>query len=157
MLNRFEQFTASISSIYRFVQKIERDEMEKYGLKGASAQYLLALARHPEGITAARICELCDRDKAAVSRSLAEMETKGLVVRVSTESPYRAVLKLTPAGQQAADYVNRKATIAVELAGQGLSDEDRRILYASLALIANNIKTISRNGIPDIENKEIEP
>ena len=33
MLDRFEQFTAAISAINRCVQKLERDEMEKYGYK----------------------------------------------------------------------------------------------------------------------------
>ena len=152
MLNRFEQFTAAISSIHRFIQKIERDEMEKYDLKGASAQYLLAMARFPEGVTAATLCEVCDRDKAAVSRILSEMETKGLICRVSSgESQYRALLALTPAGQQAADFVSRKVTIAVELAGKGLTDEDRKVLYTSLERIASNIKTLSREGIPEQE------
>lgn len=152
MRNRFEQFTAAISSIHRFVQKIERDEMDKYGLKGASAQYLLAMERYPEGVTAATLCDICDRDKAAVSRSLAEMEAKGLICRVdSGESQYRAQLALTPAGQQAADFVNRKAAIAVELVGNGLTDEDRKVLYASLEHIAANIKTLSREGIPEQE------
>lgn len=149
MINRFEQFTAAISSIYRFVQKIERDEMAKYGLKGAAAQYLLAMSRHPEGITAAALCEVCDRDKAAVSRILGEMEARGLVVRVDGDSAYRALLTLTPAGQQAADYVNQKASLAVELAGKDVTDEDRAVLYATLGKIFNNIKTISRKGIPD--------
>ncbi len=149
MINRFEQFTAAISSIYRFVQKIERDEMAKYGLKGAAAQYLLAMSRHPEGITAAALCEVCDRDKAAVSRILGEMEAKGLVVRVDGDSAYRALLTLTPAGQQASDYVNQKASLAVELAGKDVTDEDRAVLYATLGKIFNNIKTISRKGIPD--------
>ena len=45
MVNRFEQFTGLISAGNRCVQKIERDEMEKFGLKGAYAQYLLAMAR----------------------------------------------------------------------------------------------------------------
>lgn len=150
MLDRFEQFTAAISSIHRFVQKIERDEMDKYGLKGASAQYLLAMARYPEGVTAATLCDICDRDKAAVSRILAEMEAKGLVHRVdSGESQYRALLALTPAGKEAADYVNRKATIAVELAGKDLTEDDRRVLYASLEAIAASIRTLSHKGIPD--------
>ena len=70
MLQRFEAFTAAISGIYRDIQKIERDEMEKYGLKGAYAQYLLALSHCPEGLSAAELCEVCDKDKAAVSRVL---------------------------------------------------------------------------------------
>lgn len=149
MINRFEQFTSAISSIYRFVQKIERDEMAKYGLKGAAAQYLLAMSRHPQGITAAALCEVCDRDKAAVSRILAEMEAKGLVARVGGDSAYRALLALTPAGQQAADYVNQKASLAVELAGKDVTDEERAVLYATLARISANIKAISHKGIPD--------
>ena len=152
MLNRFEQFTAAISSLYRFIQKIERDEMEKYGLKGASAQYLLAMERFPEGITAAELCDVCDKDKSAVSRILAEMEAKGLIRRESdNDSQYRARLTLTDSGREAAGYVQRKATVAVELAGQGLSDGERKVLYSSLELIANNIKTISHKGIPDEE------
>ena len=38
MLTRFEQFTSSIAGIYKHIQKIERDEMIKYGLKGSYAQ-----------------------------------------------------------------------------------------------------------------------
>lgn len=152
MLDRFEQFTTAISAIYRFVQKIERDEMEKYGLKGASAQYLLAMARYPEGITAAALCDVCDRDKAAVSRILSEMESKGLITKAnSSESQYRAPLVLTPAGKEAADYVNRKASRAAEVAGQGLTDADRQVLYRALAHISGNIEHLSRTGIPEQE------
>ena len=31
MINRFEQFASSIACIYRYIQKLERDEMAKYG------------------------------------------------------------------------------------------------------------------------------
>lgn len=150
MVSRFEQFTSAISSIYRYVQKIERDEMEKYGLKGAFAQYLLAMEHHPQGITAAALCEVCDKDKSAVSRILTEMEAKGLILRESDhDSQYRARLTLTEAGKQAAGFVSRKATIAVELAGKGLADADRKIFYATLDLIAANLQAVSQNGIPD--------
>lgn len=152
MLDRFEQFTAAISTIYRFVQKIERDEMEKFGLKGASAQYLLAMARYPEGITAAALCDVCDRDKAAVSRILSEMENKGLIARANSgDSQYRAPLVLTAAGREAADYVNRKASRAAELVGQGLTAEDRRIFYSALERITANIEHLSQAGIPEQE------
>ncbi len=150
MIKRFEQFTAAISSIYRFIQKIERDEMEKYGLKGACAQYLLAMAAHPEGITASELCEICSKDKAAVSRILNEMEAKGLVLRnTDGETQYRIRLILTETGKEAANYVNQKAAIAAELVGKGLSAEDRKAFYASLALIAANIEALSSQGIPD--------
>lgn len=154
MVNRFAQFTGTISAIHRDIQKIERDVMEKYGLKGAFAQYLLAMDRHPEGITAAALCEECDKDKAAVSRILSEMEAKGLVLRHTDDGPYRARLSLTEPGKDAALYVAQKATAAVELAGDGLSDHGRQVFYAALNLISSNLQSICREGIPD-QNLEI--
>lgn len=149
MLERFEQFTTTISAIYRDVQKIERDEMEKQGLRGAFAQYLLAISRHPEGITAAALCEVCDKDKAAVSRIIAEMESKGLLEKENDgNSQYRARLRLTPAGQAAAAFVRERVSIAVELAGSGLSDEDRKVFYSTLELISANLQQICLDGIP---------
>ena len=150
MLQRFEQFTSAISAIYRDVQRIERDEMEKHGLRGAFAQYLLAISHHPQGITAAELCEVCDKDKAAVSRIIGELEAKGLLIK-ENESPgqYRAKLYLTPAGQEAASFVQKRASIAVELAGSGLEDTDRKIFYAALERISSNLQDICRDGIPD--------
>ena len=149
MLQRFGQFTSAISALYRDVQRIERDEMEKQGLRGAFAQYLLAISRYPEGITAAALCEVCDKDKAAVSRIIGEMEAKGLLEKENDgTSQYRAKLRLTPAGQEAAAFVRERASVAVELAGNGLSDEDRKIFYSTLELISANLQQICVQGIP---------
>ena len=81
MVSRFEQFSGAVSCIYRCIQKIERVEMAKYGLKGPHAQCLLAMGHHPEGLTSSELCTLCDKDKAAISRTVAELEREGLVVR----------------------------------------------------------------------------
>lgn len=152
MLERFEQFTSAISALYRDVQKIERDEMEKQGLRGAFAQYLLAISRYPGGITAAALCEVCDKDKAAVSRITAEMEARGLVERETDGiSQYRAKLRLTPAGQDAAAFVRKRASVAVELAGKDLSDEDRKVFYSALGRICASLQQISQTGIPETE------
>ena len=150
MVSRFEQFTGSISAIYRYVQKIERDEMEKFGLRGAYAQYLVAIARFPQGITAAELCEICDKDKAAISRVITELLVKGLVERTSIKNNlYRARLTLTEKGLQAAQFVRARAQAAVELAGEGLTDEDRKIFYATLERNSANLQQISRDGIPE--------
>lgn len=152
MISRFEQFSFAISNIYRSIQKIEREEMDKYGLKGGYAQYLVALERYPKGLTSAQLCEICDLDKAAVSRAVAEMEQRGLLERVSTnESGYRAKLCLTEAGRDAADYVSRRARRAVAAAGCDLTDADRKVLYGALESIASRLQVISRDGIPNEE------
>ena len=150
MVDRYEQFSGLISGIYRQIQKLEREEMEKYGFKGAFAQYLLAMNHRPEGMTAAKLCEVCDKDKAAVSRVIAEMEERGLVQKTGEKArPYRAALTLTERGRDAAAFVAKRATVAVLKAGEGLSDEHRKLFYAALELINANLQGICDDGIPD--------
>ena len=150
MRSRFEQFTFVISGVYRYIQKIERDEMVKYGYKGAYAQYLVTIHHHPEGLTSSQICEACDKDKAAVSRVIAEMEQKGLVTRGAAEdSAYRARIRLTDEGLRAARFVDERARAAVLAAGKGLTDENRRVFYETLNLIAGNLQNLSKEGIPE--------
>ena len=149
MISRFERFSFAISGIYRSIQKIERDEMERYGLKGGYAQYLVAMARHPQGLTSTQLCEICDLDKAAVSRSIGEMEERGLRERLAVNNAYRAKLRLTEKGLAAADYVSRRAQQAVAVAGSGLSEEERGVLYRALESIAAHLQVISKEGIPE--------
>ena len=149
MISRFEQFSFAIAGIYRSIQKIEREEMDRYGLKGAYAQYLVTLSRFPEGLPAARLCEICDVDKAAVSRAVSEMERHGLIQRADKERSYRAKLCLTDAGREAADFVSRRAQAAVAAAGQDLTEENRQAMYAALEAISARLQVISREGIPD--------
>jgi len=150
MKTRYEEFTGLISAINRSIQKIERDEMIKYGYKGAYAQYLAVMNRNPEGITSAQLCEMSDRDKAAVSRIVSEMEEKGLVVRESNnDNLYRAKLKLTEEGRKAADFVCSRAAAAVDAGGHGLNDEKRKVFYETLELIADNLEHVCKEGIPE--------
>ena len=149
MLTRYEQFSFTISCIFRQIQKIERDEMVKYGVRGAYAQYLTAMNRHPEGLTSVQLCEICDRDKAAISRAVADMEASGLVERRGeNDSNYRALIYLTEEGKKLASIVFDRAQTAVEIAGCGMSEEERAVFYHALELIASNLHTICRNGIP---------
>ena len=73
MIGRYELLSSSISSMYHDIQKIERVEMAKFGLKGPHAQCLLTRLRHPLGITSAQLCELCAKDKAAISRTVSRV------------------------------------------------------------------------------------
>ena len=79
----YEQFAGSVLCLSRCIQKIQRTEMAKYGLKGAHAQCLLAMSRYPDGITAAQLSQISDKDKAAISRTLAELMQAGMVERQS--------------------------------------------------------------------------
>lgn len=150
MISRYEIISSSVSCMYHDIQKIERTEMVKFGLKGPHAQCLLVMSRHPEGITAAQLCELCEKDKAAISRTLAELEQSGMVLRTERNGTrYRANLTLTEQGKAAAQAVKQRAQLAVERAGEGLDDAQREVFYHVLALIAGNLHTICKDGLEE--------
>ena len=150
MISRYEIISNSVACISRDIQRLERLEMAKYNLKGPHAQCLLALSRFPRGLIATQLCELCEKDKAAISRTVAELEESGLIWRLERNGTYyRATLVLTEAGQEAATAVSRKAKQAVELAGEGLTDADREVFYRVLAQIAENLHTICKDGLKD--------
>lgn len=148
MTDRFERFTIAISEISRYWHKIAGDVMEEYGLKGTHAIYLTVMQQYKNGITSAALCDICGKDKSDVSRLISIMEKKGLVVREGA-SNYRAMLKLTEKGEKLADLVKKKASTAVEIAGKDLSQENRRIFYEALDTITTNLRTISKNGLPE--------
>lgn len=152
MVDRFERFSLAIAHISRCWHKLAAEEMNRYGLKGPHATYLLTLSRNPEGLTAAQIGELNGKDKADVSRMVGIMEEKGLVRREG--AAYRAKLFLTAEGEQAANYVRRRAAVAVELAGGGIDAAGRETFYAALETIADNLRTLSREGLPQQEETE---
>lgn len=142
-----------MSGINQCILKLQREEMEKYGLKGVYAQYLAILSHYPEGLTSAQMCECCDKDKAAISRVVTELERRDLVCRVGPMgTTYRAPIKLTERGKKAAAFVRARAQVAVESASRGLTDEDRAVMYRALEIIAKNLQTLSEEGIPE-ENR----
>ena len=152
MVSKYEIFSTVVSSLYHDIQRIERTEMAKYGLKGPHAQCLVVMDRYPGGITAARLCELCERDKAAISRTVAELEEAGLLTRREQNGiRYRVPLLLTQAGKAAARDVNSVAARAVGQAGVGLTDDQRQVFYQVLGQIAQNLHILSRDGLQEKE------
>ena len=149
MQNRFARFSLAISEIDRCWHKLAAEEMSKYELNSPHAVYLTTLYDFPEGITAAKLGELCGKNKSDVSRMISIMEKKGLVRKVAVgENFYRAKLLLTDEGKQAAEHVQRRAALAVELAGAGMTDTDREVFYRCLESITTNLQTLSKEGLP---------
>lgn len=150
MLDRFERFSFGISEISKYWHKLSADEMERYGLRSTHSIYLLTMAKHPDGLTAPQLCELCGRDKSDVSRMMRIMEKRGLVTKESAhQRRYNGVFRLTKAGVEAADHIRQRATLAVEFAGKDLSDENRAIFYQALASIADNLRQLCKEGLPE--------
>ena len=149
MLDRFARFSLAIAEIDRCWHKLAAEEMAKYELNSPHAVYLNTLYQYHEGITAARLGELCCKNKADVSRMVTILEKKGLVRKEAVGGNlYRAKLRLTDDGRLAAEHVQGRAALAVELAGSGMTDSDRETFYRCLEQITANLQTLSREGLP---------
>ncbi|MGN1344655.1 MAG: MarR family winged helix-turn-helix transcriptional regulator, partial [Traorella sp.] len=144
-IDRFGKFSLAIATINKIWHNIAAKEMEKYGLKGIHSIYILTMAKYPDGITATKLCEVCDKDKADVSRMMNILEQNGFVHKEGNN--YRAIFKLTSSGYQLAQEVNDKANKAVAMAGKDLSDLDREVLYHCLDSIIANLKVLNETGI----------
>ena len=149
MLNRFARFSLAIAEIDRCWHKLAAEEMAKYDLNSPHAVYLNTLYQYPEGITAAKLGELCCKNKADVSRMVSILEKKGLVRKEAVGGNlYRAKLLLTDDGKLAAEHVQSRAALAVELAGSGMTDAERETFYRCLEQITANLQTLSKEGLP---------
>ncbi len=149
MIERFEQFTLAISEISRYWHKLAEEELSVYGLRGPHATYLTVMYRYEDGITGPELCRLCGRDKSDLSRAVALLQEKGLVVKEAVDrSLYRGLLRLTEQGRAVAGQISRRACLAVELAGGDLTEEARQTFYSALLSIAGHLREISKEGLP---------
>ena len=73
MQQRFETFTVLIAKISRSIRRIKAEEMSEFHLKGPHVSCLYYLTQLGP-LTAGQLCDRCEEDKAAVSRSLEYLE-----------------------------------------------------------------------------------
>ena len=140
MIQRFDAFVSGITACYKYIQRIKSMEMTEFGLKGTHVMCLYYLRRNPAGLTAAQLCGLCAEDKAAISRTVSELRSRGYITTLS-EKAYRAMLTLTAAGQELARKFDHLIEGWVAAGGDGLTDEERVDFYKSLSAIAENLRT----------------
>ena len=145
MENRFEKFSCLISNVSQSLHKIASVEMDRYGLKGPMAIYLLTVYRYnEEGLTLMQLSEYCNRDKADVSRAITHMQKKGLVVKEG-KAVYRTKIKLTELGLSAAECIRKLADNAAGIAEVGLSESELDAMYFALETISENLRAMSRS------------
>lgn len=139
MEERFETFTVLIAKISRSIKKIKNIEMADMGLKSihVSCIYYLYLS---DGLTAARLCDRCDEDKASISRSLLYLEENGYI-RIGNEGSkkYNAPLLLTEKGKAVGKIIADKIDTILDEVSAGLSEDERIIMYRGLSLICHNL------------------
>ncbi len=135
---RLNTLAASISQL---LTPIYRD---RYGLNLAEWRALMALGQHGV-LTPTVVGQVSGMQKAKVSRSVAQLEGKKLVVRRSNRDDLReAFLSLTPAGTTMYEKLARQALAFDERISRAIDPADRPAferVYASLAEFARVVAT----------------
>ena len=145
---RFEEFVGLISSLEKEVQRIRAVECERLGLRGADLMCLYYLGRSDSPLTAAELSRRAGVTRAAVSRSLAQLEEGGLVIVAPAGEQgraYRAPVSLTDAGRKIMVGVEGAVSRVMSRVDSALEDDDARArLYASLASVLECLRGIGR-------------
>ena len=145
MIDRFQAFVSGITICYKYIQKIKTMEMTEFGLKGTHVMCIFYIHHSEEELTAAKLCQLCAEDKAAISRTLVTLQDKGYVE--AGEKKYRAHLRLTEEGKELARQIDSLIEQWVSLGGDGLTEEERDSFYNVLGMISTNlIDKLSKDG-----------
>lgn len=141
MQEHFKLFTSLISSINREIRHVKTQIMEKHNLRcpHISTLYYLYV---DNGLTLKELCEKCNEDKGAISRSVKSLEEEGLVKTHTTQKKYKQKLKLTEKGKEIGRDVADKIDITVKKAIENLSDEDKACVYRSLKTISENLEKV---------------
>ena len=142
MTERFETFTILIARLSRSVKRIKTEQMAQFHLKGPHVSCLYYLSNQ-DGLTAAELCERADEDKAAVSRSLDYLERNGYILCEEADGKrYKAPLRLTEKGRTAAAGIAARIDSIVGAASEGLSEEERTVMYRALTRIGRNLESL---------------
>ncbi len=142
---RFQTFITNIAQISKNIQKIKNKEMLSFGLRGTHVMCLFYLQNNPGGLTAAELSKLCELDKAAISRSVSELEELEYVTyQIKDDSKkYRAKIILTERGMWLTEKIDAIIEDSVNKAGMGLNDAERAYFYKALTLISKNLQKMA--------------
>ena len=142
MQERFQTFTILIARLNRCIRKIKTEEMAELDLKSPHVSCLYYLYK-ADSLTSKELCDICEEDKANISRSIEFLEKNGYIVsRSKTEKRYKSPLILTEKGRETGAHIVRKIDAVLESVGEGVPEDQREIMYRSLSVICDNLQKI---------------
>lgn len=139
MNRQFEEFCTLITEINSDITAIKLREASDVGLKGSHVMLLYELQKHPGGATGSELSAALSIDKAAISRSVRELDRMGMV-RIGEQDGsirYRAAITLTDEGRRAAAQLDEKIDRAVGAgAVSAFTPGEREFFYRALHQIS---------------------
>lgn len=120
--------------------------MAEFNLKSPHVSCLYYLYKKRE-LCASELADICDEDKAAISRSIDYLEASGYIrCESSSGKRYKTPLALTEKGNEAGRRIAERIDRVLLLAGEGLDVNEREIFYKALTAISENLDKISKEN-----------
>ena len=145
---RFEDFVGIIGALNKEIQRIKTAEARRLGFRGADVMCLYYLVKHPDGLTASELARMADVSRAAMSRTVAHLAEDGFVEVGDSDdeaSRYRAPIRLTEKGYEAARPLDDIIHRVLDEAGGELAMRQRLQMYDSLNHILERLRTFARD------------
>ncbi len=142
MQEGFKSFTVMVRKINRNIKRLKTDLMAEFNLKcpHVSSFYYL----YTDGpLTAKELCEVCQEDKGALSRSIDYLEKEGFIVNLDKKKKYKSPLSLTEKGKIIGKHLAEKIDEMFIEASDSLTTEERTVLFSSLAVVCDNLEKIA--------------
>ena len=140
MEERFQTFTLLIANISRNIRKIKSGEMAEYNLKSQHVSCLYYIYK-AKSITAKELCDLCDEDKANISRSVKFLEERGyLKCDTKLTKRYLSPLELTESGVAIAKSIGERIDEVLIQSGDGITDTELCGFYKCLGIINDRLQ-----------------
>lgn len=127
-----------ISCIYRQVQIIINDKLEKYGIGSGQFIFLITVYKN-EGINQQQLSEMLHIDKATTMKAVKKLIEKGLLKRERDKEDKRSYkLYLTQAGKDIIPYVIEELDHLTAILKGDLNDTEIIELFRLLDVVSNN-------------------
>ena len=142
-MERFKTFTVLIANLSRSIRKIKTEEMAKWNLKSHHVSCIYYLYER-EFLTPKELTEISGEDKANLSRSIEHLEENGFVkTQAAPKRKYKVQLTLTEKGKAVGREILDRIDSILLSASEGVSAEERDIMYRSLIRINENLQSLS--------------
>lgn len=139
--DRFDRFCSLTCGAVKSIQRLKSKYMTHFGLASAHTMCIRYLFSRPDGLTRMELTDMCDIDKAQISRTVNELCAKGYVTETENESNnYRKRLKLTPLGKDTAEEINRAITEVHAFVSKDLGEEELLTFYKTFDTICDRLK-----------------
>ena len=126
------------------MRKIKAEAMKEYNLKGSHVSCIFYLSKNPKGLTNKELCDICNEDKAAISRALAYLEENKFVTYNKSDKIYKTPITLTRKGKEIGNYLKEKIHSILFEASSEIDKEDLEAFYRGLLNISENLDKIMK-------------